>query len=377
MVMKIVYTKTMGILTVKKEKIHSSKTPFRAKKAKNNKILCCKSAKSAVLAIPEEKYKRKEYLFHTSTTSRIPLKMILHQRFYRNLMEHQRIVPIHLQLSVTNTCNLNCSFCSFKNRDSHSELSLDEVRDIIDAFAALGIEAVTLTGGGEPLCHPYINEIISLCRQKQVKTALVTNGLLLETLNDESLRTLTWCRISVGDDRTTANVERIAKVLRTVCPKAPNIAWSFSYVVLERQNPEIQHKIVLLAKELNMLNVRFSPDQHNVEKADLGLTAETNKNEAICIYDEKIAENVLPGCWLYLVKPFVAADGYIYPCCCTHYNFDGKNTSGSSRICFYKDFKEKLRLMETYKPQCYKCYFRHYNEFIDAVLQPIIHSEWV
>jgi hypothetical protein len=165
--------------------------------------------------------------------------------------------------------------------------------------------------------------------------------------------------------------------LRKVCPKAPNIAWSFSYVVLERQNAEIQHKIVSLAKELNMLNVRFSPDQHNIEKVDLGFTAETNKNETMCIYDKKIEETVLPECWLYLVKPFVAADGYIYPCCCLHYNFDSKDPSESPKICFYTDFKKKLHLMETYKPQCYKCYFRHYNEFIESALKPILHKEWV
>jgi hypothetical protein len=208
---------------------------------------------------------------------------------------------------------------------------------------------------------------------------LITNGLLLEKLNDESLNTLTWCRISFDDSKSLKDFDHIAAILRKVCPKAPTIDWSLSYVVLEKQNTEIQHKIVALAKELKMLNVRFSPDQNNVEKIDLELTKKNNENECKdkCVYDRKLLGNILPECYLYLIKPFVAADGNIYPCCCFQYCSEKNDFSETDGICYYDEFSNKMNSMVTYKPKCCKCYFSHYNEYVDAVLKGVMHEEWV
>jgi len=322
---------------------------------------------------------KKEELFFTSTTSPMPVKAILDEGLYNSLKKERQILPRHLQLSVTNACNSNCSFCSFKNRDKSIELSLESVKDIIDTFITLETQAVTLTGGGEPLCHPNINEILLYCKQKLVKVGLITNGLLLEKLSDESLASLTWCRISFDDNKDINDVEKIASVLRNVCSRAPSVYWSFSYVVLKNQNTEIQRRIVSLAESLNMRNVRFCPDQNNVEDIRLDLTFKNNsiENKNICIYDKKVAGDVYPECWLYLLKPFIASDGFIYPCCCSQYSSNKNDFAEIDNICYYKDFEKKLYSMQAFHPTCDKCFFSHYNEYINAILNNIVHGEWI
>ena len=319
----------------------------------------------------------KKQLFHTSTTSCIPIKAMLNERLYHSLKNDKQIIPVHLQLSITNACNLSCAFCSFRDRDKTHELSLDSIMSIIDMFVKLGLQALTITGGGEPLCHPEINDILSFCMRRSVKVGLVTNGLLLEKLNRSSFEALTWCRISFADDRTDDDVDQIASILSRICPEAPSVDWSFSYVVLENQNAGIQNRIVSLAKSLGMLNVRFTPDQNHIEKVDMDFTIKNNGNDDICVYDKKTAGNSLHECWLYLLKPFIAADGYLYPCCCSQYCSDKNDFMMSDRICSYTDFEKKLHEMQALHPTCNKCYLSHYNEFIKAAINTVRHEEWI
>jgi cyclic pyranopterin phosphate synthase len=93
----------------------------------------------------------------------------------------------YLRVSVTDRCNLRCSYClpadaafPFGDRDF---LSADEIEAIVGALARLGIRRVRLTGG-EPLLRRDILEIA-----RRVKAlpgiedlALSTNGTELERL---------------------------------------------------------------------------------------------------------------------------------------------------------------------------------------------------
>ena len=93
----------------------------------------------------------------------------------------------YLRVSVTDRCNLRCTYClpadatfPFGDRDF---LSADEIETIVGALARLGIQRVRLTGG-EPLLRRDILEIA-----RRIKAlpgiedlALSTNGTELERL---------------------------------------------------------------------------------------------------------------------------------------------------------------------------------------------------
>jgi len=92
----------------------------------------------------------------------------------------------YLRISVTDRCNLRCTYCMPKEGvkfKPHSEiLSYEEIEEIVNTAVKLGFYKFRLTGG-EPLVRRDIVKLVEkLAKIKGVKTlAMTTNGLLLPT----------------------------------------------------------------------------------------------------------------------------------------------------------------------------------------------------
>jgi len=84
-----------------------------------------------------------------SAAGAFPIKVLLHDRLIQKIRRKGKIMPIHVQLSPTNKCNLNCSFCSCSERDKKLELSYDEIDEIMTKAKACGCESVTITGDAQ------------------------------------------------------------------------------------------------------------------------------------------------------------------------------------------------------------------------------------
>jgi GTP 3',8-cyclase len=89
-----------------------------------------------------------------------------------------------LRLSVTDRCNLRCSYCMPEENyvwlPREDVLTLEEMATLTGYFTDLGVDRVRLTGG-EPLLRRGLPGLIRLLRQNQhIKDiALTTNGILL------------------------------------------------------------------------------------------------------------------------------------------------------------------------------------------------------
>ncbi len=84
-------------------------------------------------------------------------------------------------IPVESVCNGKCDFCITKFRDKiDSEfIKLSKLKKL-DKFQ--NIQRVQITGGGEPSCHPKIDEIIDYC-SKRWATSIYTNGNLAPPKN--------------------------------------------------------------------------------------------------------------------------------------------------------------------------------------------------
>ena len=83
-------------------------------------------------------------------------------------------------LTVNRACNFRCKWCYAEgtNYNREDDMSLELAKKLVNFQAELGVEDVILIGG-EPTLWPHLFEIIELISQKGMKSALVTNGLLL------------------------------------------------------------------------------------------------------------------------------------------------------------------------------------------------------
>lgn len=97
--------------------------------------------------------------------------MLLSRRLNRSLAPPDRV-----SLNVTLRCNLTCSMCT-TCYDS-PELSLDEIKGIIDQTADWGVEVFNPLGG-EPFMRGDIEEILAYAVQRGFYVTVTTNGTLI------------------------------------------------------------------------------------------------------------------------------------------------------------------------------------------------------
>src|SRR5262245_25152870 len=105
-----------------------------------------------------------------------------------------------LRVSVTDRCNLRCLYCmpeaDYVWLPKETLLSFEEIGTIVDAFTALGVDRVRLTGGEPLLRRDLASLIATLASRPAVRDlALTTNGVLLapqaRALRDAGLHRIT------------------------------------------------------------------------------------------------------------------------------------------------------------------------------------------
>jgi cyclic pyranopterin phosphate synthase len=119
----------------------------------------------------------------------------------------------NLRLSVTDRCNLRCQYC-MPERDytwlpRSDVLDFEEIAELVDVFADLGVDRVRLTGG-EPLVRRDLPRLVALLAAKPSlrDVAMTTNGVLLAenagALKDAGLHRVTVSLDTLRRDRFLA-----------------------------------------------------------------------------------------------------------------------------------------------------------------------------
>ncbi|HEY6052088.1 MAG TPA: radical SAM/SPASM domain-containing protein [Thermoanaerobaculia bacterium] len=88
--------------------------------------------------------------------------------------------PAHLELDLTDRCNVACYFCNQQDVRTTDQLPLAHVRALIDELVGTGLRSVRLSGGGDPLAHREIGSVLDhLAMRGVVVDNLTTNAALL------------------------------------------------------------------------------------------------------------------------------------------------------------------------------------------------------
>lgn len=87
----------------------------------------------------------------------------------------------YMNLQITSRCNYNCLHC-FNAKDSghrHTELTWDQIKEILDQAQGCGVHSFTITGG-EPLVHKdFLKTVAAIYERNMIIQELNTNGQLI------------------------------------------------------------------------------------------------------------------------------------------------------------------------------------------------------
>lgn len=216
-----------------------------------------------------------------------PYKIIHHEEKLIALMDKETAAPLYVRIKPTNRCNHNCFFCVYNESYANmhegmikrDELSREKLLEILEDFKGIGVRAVTYSGGGEPLIHPNIEEVMQRTLDYGIDLSIITNGQKLSGKKAEILAKAKWVRISMDycdeegfkiSQRGSGRMffEIISNIKNfTKDPHTCDIEVNY---IITRENHKNLKRATELLKNLGIDNIRFSPvwisdvdDYHN------------------------------------------------------------------------------------------------------------------
>ena len=116
--------------------------------------------------------------------------------------------PEVVEFDPTTACNLGCPECISGSLLGAGGFSRQSIESILNSFVELDVKAVVLIGGGEPMMHPMIGEIIDFLYDKDIHIGITTNGLFIEKYIEKIATKVTWLRVSV-DSATSSTYQEV------------------------------------------------------------------------------------------------------------------------------------------------------------------------
>ena len=128
--------------------------------------------------------------------------------------------PVHVRIKPIDHCNHGCWYCAYRadqlqlgeGMDLQDRIPSDKMVELVDDLIDMGVEAVTFSGGGEPLIYKPLADSVARLAEGGIKVAALTNGANLKgRVADAFAEHGTWIRVSIDawDDESYAESRSI------------------------------------------------------------------------------------------------------------------------------------------------------------------------
>ena len=88
-------------------------------------------------------------------------------------------LPSLVDFQITDRCDMGCPHCYASSEHSGEHVPWEDLVRVVDQCADCGVCQIAI-GGGEPLQHPQIVELLAYCRQRGLVPNLTTGGTQLD-----------------------------------------------------------------------------------------------------------------------------------------------------------------------------------------------------
>ena len=283
--------------------------------------------------------------------------------------------PVHIRIKPTNVCSHNCWYCAYKAEDlqlgkdmaKRDRIPREKMREIVEDVVAMGVKAVTFSGGGDPFCYPYLMETAQALSQTPVAFAALTNGAGLRgEVAEVFAHAGTWLRISMdGWDKESyaayrgVSMDEFGKVMENMARfKAfGGPCYLGVSLIVDRKNAAHIHEFTRRIKEAGVDSLKMSPcivsndgAENNAyhkpvfervrEQVDRAIEDFSEDGfeifDAYHELDEKF-DKAYTWCPYLQILPVIGADLNIYPCQDKAYNLE-EGLIGSIKERRFADF---------------------------------------
>lgn len=343
-------------------------------------------------------------------------KIVWHPEKMQSFLKWHLTAPIYVRIKPTNHCNHDCFYCVYKpsfagmhalSKDREksfdgkpSELSLEKLLEILKDFASMGVRAVTFSGGGEPLMHPDIVEVLDKAHQLGIATSLITNGQLLKDERAKAAGSCHWVRISMDYnsadqmaysrgvsarlyDDLYDNLRRFSQSKKPQCELTCNF-------VVHRGNFDGLFETAKKLKESGVQDIRFSPmwipSFHTYHRQiEFEVNRQLKQIQSLCddnfsvstTYNLRSSCNACnrrySRCYYMEIVPVIAADACVYACHNKAYDPSGFLASLEKQSFYEAWFSSDLRrrmLELNPKMVCHhQCANDAKNQFLTDIVQ--------
>ncbi len=324
------------------------------------------------------------------------LKFLRYADHVEALREQRVVAPVHIRIKPMNHCNHDCWYCAYRvsnlqlGEDIDLKDSIPEAKmfEIVDDVIAMGVKAVTFSGGGEPLLYKPLPEVVERLAKGGVRVASLTNGSNLKgKVADAFAEHGTWIRISMDgwDDASYAKARhikegeftRLLENIRAFTARGSKCVLGVSYIVGE-ENCDHLYEVCALLRDAGVNHVKFSGvvvansgAENNAYHAKIMDRATAQIAKARTLADERFDvidhyhelderfEKHYTFCPYLMFLTVIGADSMVYTCQDKAYTQSG--TLGSIRDRSFKDFwfseenRERLFSLDPSKACSHHC----------------------
>lgn len=105
--------------------------------------------------------------------------------------------PILVEIDATTNCDLACPECVSSNLLNNGGFSRQRLLELAHEIVDAGILAVIFVGGGEPLVHPAIGDVLRILGEASINVGVITNGTFIDRYAEQLSSYTEWVRVSV------------------------------------------------------------------------------------------------------------------------------------------------------------------------------------
>ncbi len=182
--------------------------------------------------------------------------------------------PYHVEIHPADRCNIECFFCSTAAIRGTDEIPLSRFEELLGELRQAGTRAIRFAGGGEPLFHRKIKDVLRAVAANGIPIENVTTNAVLLDAEIAGLLVQTCDQVTVslntGDagsyaammqtparnfERVLQNIKGLLEARRAAGSKRPIINLQF---LVWRENYRNIPQMYELARELDVDTILFS-----------------------------------------------------------------------------------------------------------------------